>query len=522
MTADQLRKSILQQAIQGKLVPQDPNDEPASVLLERIREEKARLVEEKKIKKEKNPSIIFRGEDNSYYEKFTLSGEVKCIDEEIPFEIPNGWEWCRLGNIVDFSTNLSVKSNVIPPDAWLLDLEDIEKETGKILQKKRYIDVISKSDKHKFFSNNILYSKLRPYLNKVVLADEEGFCTSEILVFDFNLIYNKYALWYLRSPFFVEYAMKDAYGVKMPRLGSNQGNMSLFPLPPLKEQQCIVEKIEELIPLIEHYGKTQTELDTLNKNIKEKLKKSVLQYAIEGKLVAQDEAEGTAEVLLLQIQKEKQKLYEENKLKKKDLEHSTIFKAEDNKYYEKIGKNIICIDEEIPFEIPKNWRWVRMRQIANLYTGNSINEQEKKTQYMNTEGVPYIGTKDIGFDGKVLYQNGVAIPKKHLSLFKKAYSNSILICIEGGSAGRKITLIDKTVCFGNKLCCITSYYEKIRYLFYYLQSPMFFEIFNQTKNGIIGGVSVNNLKNLIVPLPPLNEQQRIEESIDATFRCIEN
>ena len=427
-----------------------------------------------------------------------------------------------MGSIVDFSTNLSVRSNIIPSDAWLLDLEDIEKETGKVLQKKRYVDVISKSDKHKFLTNNILYSKLRPYLNKVVLADEEGFCTSEILVFDFKLIYNKYALWFLRSPFFVEYAMKDAYGVKMPRLGSNQGNMSLFPIPPLKEQQRIVEKIEELISHIEHYGKVQTELDLLNRNIKEQLKKSVLQYAIEGKLVPQDEAEGTAEVLLEQIQKEKLKLYEENKLKKKDLEYSTIFKREDNKYYEKIGKNVICIDEEIPFEIPKNWRWVRMGQIADLYTGNSINEQEKKAQYMNTEGVPYIGTKDIGFDGKVLYQNGVAIPKKHLSLFKKAYSNSILICIEGGSAGRKITLIDKTVCFGNKLCCITSYYEKIRYLFYYLQSPMFFEIFNQNRNGIIGGVSVNNLKNLIVPLPPLNEQQRIVESIDAIFRCIEN
>ena len=426
-----------------------------------------------------------------------------------------------MGSIVDFSTNLSVRSNIIPPDAWLLDLEDIEKETGKVLQKKRYVDVISKSDKHKFFTNNILYSKLRPYLNKVVLADEEGFCTSEILVFDFKLIYNKYALWYLRSPFFVEYAMKDAYGVKMPRLGSNQGNMSLFPLPPLAEQQRIVEKIEELIPHIELYGKAQTELDMLNKNIKEQLKKSILQYAIEGKLIPQDETEGTAEELLLQIQKKKLKLYEENKLKKKDLEHSTIFKGEDNKYYEKIGKNVTCIDEEIPFEIPKNWRWVRMGQIADLYTGNSINEQEKKAQYMNTEGVPYIGTKDIGFDGKVLYQNGVAIPKKHLSLFKKAYSNSILICIEGGSAGRKITLIDKTVCFGNKLCCITSYYEKIRYLFYYLQSPMFFEIFNQNKNGIIGGVSVNNLKNLIVPLPPLAEQQRIVESIDAIFRCIE-
>ena len=330
-----------------------------------------------------------------------------------------------------------------------------------------------------------------------------------------------YLLYFLKSPYFIEGAIFKGTA-NQQRIISGYLENKLFPLPPLKEQQRIVEEIEELIPHIEHYGKAQTELALLNRNIKEQLKKSILQYAIEGKLVPQDETEGTAEELLLQIQKEKLKLYEENKLKKKDLEHSTIFKDEDNKYYEKIGKNVICIDEEIPFEIPNGWVWARMGQIADLYTGNSINEQEKKAQYMNTEGVPYIGTKDIGFDGKVLYQNGVAIPKKHLSLFKKAYSNSILICIEGGSAGRKITLIDKTVCFGNKLCCITSYYGKIRYLFYYLQSPMFFEIFNQNKNGIIGGVSVNNLKNLIVPLPPLAEQLRIIESIDAIFRCIEN
>ena len=333
-------------------------------------------------------------------------------------------------------------------------------------------------------------------------------------------IYNKFLFYFLMAS--KQSFIEQGEGGAQPNISRIKLVNYLFPLPPLKEQQRIVEKIEELIPHIEHYGKAQAELDLLNKNIKEQLKKSVLQYAIEGKLVPQDETEGTAEELLLQIQKEKLKLYEENKLKKKDLEHSIIFKGEDNKYYEKIGKNVICIDEEIPFEIPNGWVWARMGQIADLYTGNSINEQEKKAQYMNTEGVPYIGTKDIGFDGKVLYQNGVAIPKKHLSLFKKAYSNSILICIEGGSAGRKITLIDKTVCFGNKLCCITSYYGKIRYLFYYLQSPMFFEIFNQNKNGIIGGVSVNNLKNLIVPLPPLAEQLRIVESIDAIFRCIES
>ena len=379
-----------------------------------------------------------------------------------------------------------------------------------------------------FANGDIAFAKITPcFQNRKSAVFEKlpngiGAGTTELKILrTFAETINRYyLLYFLKSPYFIEGAIFKGTA-NQQRIISGYLENRLFPLPPLAEQQRIVEKIEELIPHIELYGKAQTELDLLNRNIKEQLKKSVLQYVIEGKLVPQDEAEGTAEELLLQIQTEKQKLYEENKLKKKDLEHSTIFKGEDNKYYEKIGKNVICIDEEIPFETPKNWRWVRMGQIANLYTGNSINEQEKKAQYMNTEGVPYIGTKDIGFDGKVLYQNGVAIPKKHLSLFKKAYSNSILICIEGGSAGRKITLIDKTVCFGNKLCCITSYYEKIRYLFYYLQSPMFFEIFNQNKNGIIGGVSVNNLKNLIVPLSPLAEQQRIVESIDAIFRCIE-
>ena len=523
MTADQLRKSILQQAIQGKLVPQDPNDEPASVLLERIWEEKARLVEEKKIKKEKNPSVIFKGEDNSYYEKFTLSGEVKCIDEKIPFEIPNGWEWAR-------GTTLFLPMESTRPKGEnfiYIDLDAVNNKKNNIDNPKilKSINAPSRASR-KLHTNDVLYSMVRPYLRNIALVDKKF--SNAIASTGFYVITPSIAL----HPHFLFHLMLSSYvtdGLNLFMKGENSPSINnshiedfLYPLPPLAEQQRIVEKIEELIPHIEHYGKVQTELDLLNRNIKGQLKKSVLQYAIEGKLVPQDEAEGTAEVLLEQIQKEKQKLYEENKLKKKDLEHSSIFKGEDNKYYEKIGKNVTCIGEEIPFEIPKNWRWVRMGQIADLYTGNSINEQEKKAQYMNTEGIPYIGTKDVGFDGKVLYQNGVAIPKKHLSLFKKAYSNSILMCIEGGSAGRKITLIDNTVCFGNKLCCITSYYEKIKYLFYYLQSPMFFEIFNQNKNGIIGGVSVNNLKNLIVPLPPLAEQQRIVESIDAIFRCIGN
>ena len=420
-----------------------------------------------------------------------------------------------MGNIVDFSTNLSVKSNVIPPDAWLLDLEDIEKETGKILQKKRYIDVISKSDKHKFFSNNILYSKLRPYLNKVVLADEEGFCTSEILVFDFNLIYNKYALWYLRSPFFVEYAMKDAYGVKMPRLGSNQGNMSLFPLPPLKEQQCIVEKIEELIPLIEHYGKTQTELDTLNKNIKEKLKKSVLQYAIEGKLVAQDEAEGTAEVLLLQIQKEKQKLYEENKLKKKDLEHSTIFKAEDNKYYEKIGKNIICIDEEIPFEIPKNWRWCRLGVLTIFLS------RGKSPKYSEIKKYPVFAQKCNLKSGKLSLDAAKFLDEKTLSKWRDEYklrNNDILVNSTGTGTVGRVGIFSEQILGNYPFIVPDSHISVIRtfsnidsyYIYYLMYSSM---IQQHIEDNLAGSTNqkelyIGVLEKLLLPLHPyLNSKE---------------
>jgi type I restriction enzyme S subunit len=244
----QLKKSILQEAIQGKLVPQIASEGTAESLLEEIRTEKERLIKEKKIKRDKLDSVIFKGDDNLYYEK--VGKDIIDITEEIPFEIPSTWNWIRLGYIVDFSKSSSVKPESLTPDTWVLDLEDIEKGNGKILNKKRIATTTAKSDKHPFQKGNVLYSKLRPYLNKVVIADEDGVCTSEILVFDFGNIDNKYAQYYLMSPYFVDYAMRDAYGVKMPRLGSKQGNAALMPLPPLQEQHRIISKIEELSKLI--------------------------------------------------------------------------------------------------------------------------------------------------------------------------------------------------------------------------------------------------------------------------------
>ena len=244
-----LKKSILQEAIKGKLVPQMAAEGTAEELLEQIKAEKQKLVKEGKLKKSAlNDSIIFKGDDNKYYEQ--VGKKIVCIEDEVPFEIPNSWVWVRLCAIVDFSKSQTISSSMLDMDSWILDLEDIEKDSGRLLQKKRMKDLLSKSDKHLFYKGNVLYSKLRPYLNKVIVADEDGACTTEILAFDFGHIYNKYAQAYLMSPFFVDYANSDSYGIKMPRLGSKKGNNALFPIPPLREQQRIVEKIEQLMQLL--------------------------------------------------------------------------------------------------------------------------------------------------------------------------------------------------------------------------------------------------------------------------------
>ena len=238
---DKIKKSILQYAIQGKLVSQDPNDEPASELLKRIRTEK-----KAQLGKKYADSYIYKGDDNCYYEK--IGSEIKNITKLIPFDIPENWSWARLGYIIDFSKNAAVSSNNICDNDWILDLEDIEKASGKLLCKKRMHEVKSKSDKHKFFVGNVLYSKLRPYLNKVIIADEDGYCTTEILAFEFgNNFLNQYAQIYLMSPYFVDYAMAGAYGVKMPRIGSERGNNALIPVPPLVEQKRIVSAYHVIV-----------------------------------------------------------------------------------------------------------------------------------------------------------------------------------------------------------------------------------------------------------------------------------
>ena len=239
----QAKSKILDLAIRGQLVPQDPDDEPASVLLERIRAEKEELIKQGKIKRDKKESVIFRGEDNSYYLR---TGELVESLEDWDFEeLPDSWSVCCLGELCDYGNCTNIDTADIADSAWILDLEDIEKDSGVVLQKVRQGERNAGSTKHRFHKGQVLYSKLRPYLNKVVLADEDGYCTSEILPLEFERnILPQYARYFLMSPAFLRYANKCSYGVKMPRLGTADGKKAIISVPPVKEQKRIIMAIE--------------------------------------------------------------------------------------------------------------------------------------------------------------------------------------------------------------------------------------------------------------------------------------
>ena len=505
MTADQLRKSILQQAIQGKLVPQDPNDEPASALLERIREEKARLVKEKKIKKEKNPSVIFRGEDNSHYEKFILTGEVKCIDDEIPFELPNGWEWCRIKDICTMQAGKNISASVISKEKSLLHQYKCIGGNGLRGYVKDY-------NTEGFYS---IVGRQGALCGCLHIEKGKFYATEHAVIVD---------SWGIISPVFMYYILTalnlNQYSTATAQPGLSVAKIitTIFPLPPLAEQQRIVAKIEELIPLIEQYGKAQSELEALNSNIREQLKKSILQYAIEGKLVPQCEEDGTAEDLLQEIQAEKQRLYAEGKLKKKDLTHSTIFRGEDNKYYEQIGKEVICIDEEIPFEVPYSWLWVRFGQIVRISIGKTPVRGD--VRYWSNTTKPWVSISDM-VDYGYINNTKEKISDAAASLMSSISPAGSLLMSFKLTVGR--TSILNIDAYHNE-AIITIYpfiddeFALRDYLFYTL--PILSNM-GDSKDAIKGKtLNTRSINNLPIPLPPLKKQRHIINRLEKLYACL--
>ncbi len=388
MNGKQLKNSILQWAIQGKLVPQDHNDEPASVLLERIRDEKARLVKEKKIKKDKNESIIFRGDDNSHYEKFA-DGTVKCIDDEIPFEIPQSWCWERWGNIA-FSIQYGFNAPAIENgDIKMVRISDIH--DNKVNWKDVPYCKISQSEIATYLlqENDILFARTGGTVGKSFLMG----AVSEPAIYAGYLIRTRYSKelcpQYLKSfmdsSLYWEQLRSGTIATAQPNCNGKTLGRMLLPIPPQSEQIRIIGKLQTIESSLDKYNLAQNALDRLNAEVFDKLKKSVLQEAIQGKLVSQDPNDEPASVLLERIKAEKAKLFKEGKLKKKDLVDSVIFKGENNKYYETIDGKTECIDERIPFDLPHNWCWGTLGNLVQNCSGLAYKKEnldERSTSYI--------------------------------------------------------------------------------------------------------------------------------------------
>ena len=530
MNGKQLKNSILQWAIQGKLVPQDPNDEPASVLLEKIRQEKERLIKEKKIKRDKNASIIYRGEDNSYYEKILATGEVKCIDEEIPFEVPKGWEWCRLRNII-LGTNAGKSPNCEKrpkkSEEWgVLTTTSIQENAflsneNKVLPKHYVIN-----PEHCVRYGDILITRAGPVNRTGIVCMVENNCDKLILSdktvrIDYMHDYcnPKFLVFVLNSSAIHELVMSATVGMAASQVNVSQVSIqnTLIPFPPSKEQQRIIDKLGALLPQIEKYDNAQNKLDELNKTVKDIIKKSVLQEAIQGKLVSQREEEGTAKELLEQIEAEKQKLVKEGKLKKSALSDSVIFRGDDNKYYEKIGKKCVDITDEIPFEIPASWAWCHLNDIAESDLGKTMNKGQN-----SGELVPYLCSINV-------YWNKIDLSKIKQAQFTEIelakyllQKNDLLIC-EGGDIGRAaIWDINETMYYQNALHRVR-FYGKIfpKFFLYILSLYKALGLLDKKSKGMtIKHFTKTALNSIVIPLPPLLEQKRIIEKIEQLMQLL--
>ena len=521
MNGKQLKNSILQWAIQGKLVPQDPNDEPASVLLERIRAEKARLVKEKKIKKDKNESIIYRGDDNSYYEKFLATGEVKCIDEEIPFEIPNGWQWERIGNIFETTSGSTPLSR--NPDYykngninWVrtTDLNNgILNKTEIQITSKAIIDynlsilpqtsvcVAMYGGAGTIGKHCILHFDTT--INQSVCAIQpNGFC---------NMDYIHTFIEYQR-PFWMDFA---AGSRKDPNINQLIIKHCLLPIPPQEEQLRIVTKLNQLYPYIYQYGNSQNRLNQINKEIWHSLKKSILQEAIQGKLVPQIAEEGTAQELLEQIKLEKQKLIKDGKLKKSALTDSIIFRGDDNKYFEKVGKTEQDITDEIPFEIPDDWKWCRIGSVLNIWSARRVHERDWRSS-----GIPFYRAREIGKMadwGHV--DNDLFIEQSLYDEFSKSGVPQIgdLMMTAVGTLGKTYVVETNNPFYykdGSVLCIGNPFRLNPYYLKLFFESSAFANQYLSESDGTtVATLTMVRLNRYLISVPPLKEQTRIVEKI---------
>ena len=422
--------------------------------------------------------------------------------------MPDTWEWVRLGAICPYGDNKSIPSNSISESSWILDLEDIEKDTGLIKHYATKKERNSVSNKYAFTTGQLLYSKLRPYLNKVVIATKDGYCTTEILPLIFyGNISAQYMQIFMMSPTFLAYVNMISYGVKMPRLGTSDGKNALIAIPPINEQLRIQKQFDIIIPLL---CKIERHSNNLHSNVLA-TKSKILDLAIRGKLVPQDPNDEPASVLLERIRTEKEELIKQGKIKR-DKRESVIFKGDDNSYYEKIGNDVTCIDDEIPFYIPDTWSWTRISTITDITMGSSPKSQD----ICNDNRYIEFHQGKIYFSKKKLMKSNQYTRKTT----KLASKQSVLLCVRAPVGELNIT--DRDICIGRGLASIKSLGNiNEEFIFYWLH-PYKTYLVNQSTGSTFSAITSDAVRKILIPLPPLMEQKKILDKIQKVFALLEN
>jgi len=512
MTGQQLKNSILQMAVQGKLVPQDSNDEPASVLIERIRKEKEQLIKAGKIKKEKNPSYIFRGADNLPYEKVGKNEPV-CIADEVPFEIPESWEWVRLGELFQHNTGKALNSS---------------NRSGELLTyittSNLYWNRFEIDNLREMYFSEAEIQKCTATKGDLLVCEGGDIGRAAIWSYDTDIrIQNhihrlrSYSEVCVEYYYYIFFLYKHAgwiggKGIGIQGLSSNALHSLLFPLPPLQEQCRIVTKIKEIVPFLDKYEQIEQHLNDLNVNFPEMLKKSILQEAVQGKLVTQDPSDEPASVLLERIRAEKERLIQEGKIKRD--KHESIIYRRDNSHYEKLDGIERCLDDEIPFEIPSSWAWIRLGSLFTINPRNNIAD-DTVVGFM-----PMPLLKD-GFNDSHTYEK--RLWKEVKSGFTHFANNDVVIAkITPCFQNRKSAVIHDLPSgygAGTTELHVLRDYTKMLYMPYFLiicKTHAFIQ--NGVKNfsGTAGQQRVGKdfVSNYLVPLPPVNEQKRIVEKVN--------
>ena len=491
MKAEDLKNSILQLAMEGKLVPQNPNDEPASVLLEKIRDEKERLIKAKKIKRNNKESFIFR-KNGHFYEKIGKNGNPICIDDEIPFEVPDSWELCRLENLCSL-LNPKIGENGEYPylnAKFLRNKIDPEiKEKGRFIETNTKVILVDGENS-----------------GEVFLTHEDGYMGSTFrLLYINSYISDKYLLKLIelwKNPL-----KKSKKGAAIPHLNKDIFNNIFVGIPPFNEQKRIVNQINSLMPLINKYSDYKEQLDKLNSEFPDKLKSSILQEAIQGKLVPQDSNDEPSSVLLERIRNEKERLIKEKKIKRNKNE-SFIYKK-NNHYYEKIGRKgeEICIDDEIPFDIPENWQWCKLENIVKIL-GDGIHgtpDYDDKGEYY------FINGNNLNNGQIVFKENTKKVNYEEYLKHKKDLNESTVLVSINGTIGNVAFYNDEKVMLG-KSACYFNLFENIfkEYIKLLIETDYFMKYaLNSATGTTIKNVSLKAMKNWLIPIPPFNEQIKI-------------